>query len=189
VLTPEWSDLLVFLLSHFSPTIQADNPSFIMPESSISPADRLPEPGTLLTRKILQDQRHKLLERLVAKEKLWDDEYNQYTKNSNPDQDQLASISAMSNAYRSFFPYADPSPRPLSYFDHTNQITAQDIVKKRHAVSQLSEADLKELDKYKSLAIFTQFATELADRGRPIKYTQESHDICGIYWGIYGMVS
>jgi hypothetical protein len=160
-----------------------------MTESSISPADPLPEPGTLLTRKILQDQRQELLKRLVAKKKLWDDEYNQYAKTNNPDQDQLASLSAMSNAYRSFFPYADPSPHPLSYFDHTNQTTAQDIVKKGHAVSQLSEADLEELDIYKSLAIFSQFATELADQGRPIKYTQKSHDICGIYWGIYGMVS
>jgi hypothetical protein len=189
VLTPEWSDLLVYPLSHFSPTFQADIQSFIMPESSISPADRLPEPGTLLTRKILQGQRHTLLERLVAKEKLWDDKYNQYAKTSNPDQDQLASISAMSNAYRSFFPYADSSPHSLSYFDHTNQITAQDIVKKRHAVSQLSEADLEELEKYKSLAIFTHFASDMAYQGQPIEYTQKSHDICGIYWGIYGMVS
>jgi hypothetical protein len=179
----------VTLLSHSLPTIKPDNQSFIMPESSISPADRLPEPGTLLTRKILQDQRHELLKRLVAKEKLWDDKYNQYAKTNNPDQDQLASLSAMSNAYRSFFPYADPSPHPLSYFDHTNQNTAHDIAKTRHAVSQLSEPDLMELDKYKSLAIFTQFATELAEQGRPIKYTQTSHDICGIYEAIVGMVS
>ena len=162
---------------------------FIMTESSIKPADRLPEPGMLLTQELIQSHRQKLLTRLEERMNYWEGRSKTHTDNKNPDQDQVASDVSMANAYTSLFPYAQPSNHPPSFRQYTQQNLAQETVKKCHAVSRISWTARQQLDTHRSLVLFFEFARQADDLRQSIKYTEDSHKICGTFWSIVGTVS
>lgn len=160
-----------------------------MTESLINPAIDLPKYNALLTRQVIETQREELFTRLVEREAYWINELATHNRTKNPDHHQLASKSSMANAYKSLFPYADRRIQVLSPYDHRNQTITRDTVKECHTVSKLSDIDREQLEVYRSSALFFQFASEMADQGKPITYTQENHNTCVSYRQFYALVS
>jgi len=161
-----------------------------MSESSIDTEDRLPKEGSLLTNEVCQRHRQILSARFEKQEKYW---IAQQEKDSaaNPSKrdGRVARDSAMAMSYRTLTPYVAPDLRSFTFRDHDNQNYAMDTVEKWHTFSKLPQTAYEDLARYRTLALVFRFASEAADEGKPIKYTQKNHVTCESYWKWYEQVT
>lgn len=158
-------------------------------ESSIDPPELLPKEGSLLTNEVCQRHRQILLARLEKQETCWMEQLEEHEGAETPDPDQLDLDRAMAMSYRTLTPYVASDLRSLTFRDHDNQNYAMDTVEKCRTFSKFPQTAYEDLERYRSLARLFRFASEAADEGKPITYTQKNHVTCESYWQWYEQVS